>query len=55
MANWREHLKDDEIQVLEDILAARSRLKARDREYTARIKVLMNRAIRRMRRASGKT
>lgn len=54
MANWPQALNSEEKQQLEDIRAARARLKARDKEYTARIMKLMNRGIRRLRRAEGK-
>jgi hypothetical protein len=54
MANWPQALNSEEKQQLEEIRAARARLKARDKEYTARIMKLMNRGIRRLRRAEGK-
>ncbi len=54
MAKWTEALNDNEKQDVEAIRAARERLKARDAEYTARIKRIMNRAIRRIRRSEGK-
>lgn len=54
MAKWTDALNDQEKQAIDVIKAARERLKARDAEYTARIKTIMNRAIRRIRRAEGK-
>jgi len=55
MAKWHNWLKDDEKQKVAEIYAARSRLRARDREYTKTITRIMNAAIRRMRRADGKS
>ncbi|PIL20225.1 hypothetical protein P775_11220 [Puniceibacterium antarcticum] len=55
MSEWKDHLKDEEKQRVEVIYERRQRLKARDREFTEEIQRIMNRAIRRMRRAKGKS
>lgn len=53
-AKWREFINNDEIQRLEELEGRIDRKKRSLAEATSERQTIMNRAIRRMRRANGK-